>query len=174
MMIPKEKKWYALYTKSRMEKKAEAELRNNHIEVYLPLQKVLKQWSDRKKWVKEPVIRSYIFVRINHEEYYEVLKSYGIVNFVTFLGKPVPIPEKQINSLKLLIDNDIYIDLTNEHFEKGEEVVVEYGKLKGLVGTLVEFRGKHKVLLEIKGLDQTLIANIPTIQLKKVPNQSVN
>ena len=36
--------------------------RGKGIESYLPLKKVLKQWSDRKKWVEEPLFRSYIFI----------------------------------------------------------------------------------------------------------------
>ena len=60
------KKWFVIYTRSRFEKKIYQELLKINIESYLPLQKKLKQWSDRKKWVEEPLFRSYIFVKIDN------------------------------------------------------------------------------------------------------------
>ena len=59
--------WFAVYTKSRNEKKVYERLIDEGYEAYLPLQKRLKQWSDRKKWVEEPLLRSYVFVKINRE-----------------------------------------------------------------------------------------------------------
>ena len=58
-------KWYPVYTHPRAEKKAHQALSNKGIETYLPLRRQLKQWSDRKKWVDEPFIKSYLFVHIS-------------------------------------------------------------------------------------------------------------
>ena len=63
MQASGEKTWYALYTKSRNEKKAHSALVSSGIDSFLPLIKNLKQWSDRKKWVEEPLFRSYLFVQ---------------------------------------------------------------------------------------------------------------
>ncbi|HDO06779.1 MAG TPA: hypothetical protein ENG85_03760, partial [Bacteroidetes bacterium] len=72
-----EKVWYALYVRSRTEKKVAVELEGADIDFYLPLEKRLRQWSDRKKWVEEPLFRSYIFVHITQKEYYKVLQTRG-------------------------------------------------------------------------------------------------
>jgi transcriptional antiterminator RfaH len=68
-------KWYPVYTHPRAEKKACQALINKGIETYLPLHKQLKQWSDRKKWVEEPLIKSYLFVRITTLEQTKVLMT---------------------------------------------------------------------------------------------------
>ncbi|MBC8342565.1 MAG: UpxY family transcription antiterminator, partial [Bacteroidetes bacterium] len=68
-------KWYAAYTKSRNEKKVSERLSEQAVEHYLPLHKILKQWSDRKKWVEEPVFKSYIFIKIGLDDYYDVLNT---------------------------------------------------------------------------------------------------
>jgi len=85
--------WYAVYTRSRTEKQTQELLLRSGIEVYLPLVKNLKQWSDRKKWVEEPLFRSYLFVHISPAEYYDVLNIPGAVRYITFEGKAVAIPK---------------------------------------------------------------------------------
>ena len=41
--------WYAVYTKPRWEKKVASLLDVKGVENYCPVNKVVKQWSDRKK-----------------------------------------------------------------------------------------------------------------------------
>jgi transcription antitermination factor NusG len=96
--------WHALYTRSRHEKRVYDELIYDEIEAYLPLHTVIKQWSDRKKKVEEPMIRSYVFVKISEKEYYNVLNIPAAVRYVTFEGKAAPIPEWQIDVMKKALE----------------------------------------------------------------------
>ena len=84
--------WYALYTKSRAEKKVAGELNKLGITNYLPIKRELRQWSDRKKWVEVPAISSYIFICIPKERYNDVFQVNGIVAYVSYKGKAVTIP----------------------------------------------------------------------------------
>jgi transcription antitermination factor NusG len=161
-----EKTWYAVYVKSRFEKKVAAELANLGIEYYLPLQKVLKQWSDRKKWVEEPLFRSYIFVRIFQSEYYEVLNTVGAVKYITFEGKAVPVPEQQIEAIRYYLDEKDPEVLEGLHWKKGQKVEVIAGSLTGLVGELVEVKGKNKVSIEIEAVARTILIRIPKNKLR--------
>lgn len=168
-----QKKWYAVYTKSRHEKKVANFLSEKGIENFLPLQKTLKQWSDRKKWVEEPLIRSYIFVNIsNDKEYLEVLKTDGAVCFITFSGKPAAIPDFQINNLKLMLKAEVDYEMSNQDFQIGDPVMVEVGSLAGLKGKLVEFQGKNKVQVEIDHISQSFLITIPQNFLKIERKQS--
>ena len=92
--------WYAVYVKSRAEKKAQIELQQKGIENFLPLQRKLRQWSDRKKWVEMPLIPGYLFVRISRKEYDLTLQSTQVVSFVRFEGTAATIPDNQIDYLK--------------------------------------------------------------------------
>ncbi|MBE0668108.1 MAG: UpxY family transcription antiterminator, partial [Bacteroidales bacterium] len=49
-----ERGWYAVYTHSRAEKRVNERLLEAGIETFLPMQKTLRQWSDRKKLVEKP------------------------------------------------------------------------------------------------------------------------
>ena len=75
-----EKSWYAVYTNSRAEKRVSDRIEELGIETFLPLQKTLRQWSDRKKLVEKPLISSYVFVKIIPREYFAVRKIDGVVN----------------------------------------------------------------------------------------------
>jgi transcription antitermination factor NusG len=163
-----EKTWYAVYVKSRFEKKVAAELASKGIEYYLPLQKILKQWSDRKKWVEEPLFRSYIFVRILQSEYYEVLNTVGAVKYITFEGKAVPVPEPQIEAIRYYLDEKDPEMLEDLHWEKGQRVEVIAGSLTGLVGELVEVKGKNKVSVEIEAVGRTILLRIPKSKLRVI------
>ncbi len=165
---PGKKRWYALYTKSRAEKKVEKELLAKGIEAYLPLEKRLKQWSDRKKWVEEPLIRSYIFVRINKKEMQKALYTPGILTFVTFEGKPAPIPDKQIQTIKDIVSSEEKFEVTSDKFKIGEKVEVTQGNLQGLEGEMVKHLNKFKVLIRLEVIDQNLLVNINPSYLKKM------
>ncbi|MGM0531335.1 MAG: UpxY family transcription antiterminator [Bacteroidota bacterium] len=162
------KRWYALYTKSRSEKKAERELLLKGLEAYLPLEKRLKQWSDRKKWVHEPLIRSYIFVRANQKELYQAYYTPGIVTIVNFEGKPAPIPDKQIQAIKELLKSGEHYEVTSDSFEVGEMVEIQAGKLKGMQGELVKQLNRYKVLLRIDVIQQNILININPSYLKRL------
>lgn len=162
------KRWFAVYTKSRNEKKLAQFLSEKGIENFLPLIQTIRQWSDRKKKVELPLIRSYVFVHIsNDREYLEVLETDGAVRFIAFSGKAASIPDKQIEDLKLLISSDKKLEVTNESLEKGDTVEVKAGTLMGLNGELIECRGTKKVLVRIDHIGKSILVEIPLGYLKK-------
>ncbi len=162
-----EPRWYAAYTKPRNEKKVLARLEAAGIESYLPLQHRLKQWSDRKKMVEEPLFRSYIFVRITQKDYYNVLNTIGIVRYITFEGKAVPIPDNQINLIKQLLEQNIEIEAIEEDLKPGAKVEVKFGSLIGLFGELIEHKGKHKVIVRLDHISHTLLVTLPVQYITK-------
>jgi len=165
--IKNEARWYAAYTKPRNEKKAYERLLSAGIETYLPLHRRLKQWSDRKKMVEEPLFRSYIFVKINLKEYYVVLNTPGVVRYITFEGKAVPIPDKQIDQIKQLLEQNVEIQSIEEFLEPGMLVEVRFGSLMGLTGELIEHQGKKKVVVRLEHISHSLLVTLPAQYVAK-------
>jgi transcription antitermination factor NusG len=159
--------WYAVYVKSRTEKKAETELRLMEIETYLPIQRKLRQWSDRKKWVEMPLISGYLFVRISRKEYDPVLQSNYVVSYVRFEGKAATIPDNQIDYLKLMLKQDnLDIEITRESFEPGQLIEVIDGPLIGLRGKLIRIKGKNKVAIELEQLGYSALIEIQSENIR--------
>ncbi|MEO7214144.1 UpxY family transcription antiterminator [Mucilaginibacter sp.] len=153
-------KWYPVYTNPRAEKKAYITLTNKGIEAYLPLQKRLKQWSDRKKWVEEPLIKSYIFVRIADNALAEVLMTKGISRFIYFSGRITAMPDKQVEELKLLMASSYELEVTEEDLQTGEKIKIKAGPLKGLTGEMIAYRSQKQLLLRLESLGCSIIVNV--------------
>lgn len=98
------KKWHAVYTKPRWEKKIHALFAAKGLESYCPLNKVRKKWSDRIKVIEEPLFKSYVFVKVGEEEKTKVRMTNGVINFVYWAGKPAIIKEKEIETIKKFLN----------------------------------------------------------------------
>ncbi|RKD86200.1 UpxY family transcription antiterminator [Mangrovibacterium diazotrophicum] len=155
--------WFALYTKSRFEKKVHASLQSKGIESYLPIRTEKRRWSDRIKTIEEPLLKGYIFVKVSNKEYFNVLNTTGAVAYVSFGGKAAPIPEKQLDDLKIFLQGyNQEIDVTYDNLEEGLKVIVVAGPMKGVVGEVVEFRGKSRIALRFKNLGYCILTDIAT------------
>jgi transcription antitermination factor NusG len=160
-------KWYAVYTKINSEKKILEELQEQEIESYLPLKKTLRQWSDRKKWIEEPLFRSYVFVKVSHIEFFDVLAVPGVVCYVSFGGRAQAIPEYQIENVKAFVQQEKNeIILTKELIEKGAKVEVLYGPLKGVKGEIIKIFGQYRILIRVDAMGCSLHTNISKEEIK--------
>ena len=159
--MEKEKKWYAIYTAPKAEKKISTRLLQQGIDHYLPTQKLLKQWSDRKKWVEEPLFRSYLFVYIDEALYYQVLNTNGVVKFVTFGGQAATIPAYQIETIRRLLMDSNDLEITQEELELGTPIEVIAGPLMGTLGELISIRGEKRIAVKIHTLDTSVLINLP-------------
>lgn len=155
-----------MYIRSRAEKQVYEQLIRSGFDAYLPLVKTLKQWSDRKKWVEEPLFRSYIFVHISAGEYYDVLNIPGAVKYVAFEGKAVPIPPQQIEAIRQFIDTGRELPDVDLDLSPGSKVDIIAGPMKGISGELLEIMGKKKVRIEIDGLGQSVYLELPASQIR--------
>jgi transcriptional antiterminator RfaH len=153
-------KWYPVYTHSRAEKKAYQALINKGVETYLPLHKQLKQWSDRKKWVEEPFIKSYLFVHIREREQTEVLMTRGVARFIYFSGKIASMPERQIAELKLLMASPFELEITEENLQPGEKIMIKAGPLKGFAGEIISYRSQRKLALRLENMGYSIIVHV--------------
>ncbi len=152
-------RWYPVYTHPRAEKKAHESLLIKGIETYLPLRRQLKQWSDRKKWIDEPFIKSYLFVRIAERDQAEVLMTRGIARFIYFGGKIASMPDQQINDLKLLMTSSLELEITEENLLPGERIVLKAGPLKGMTGEVISYRTQKQLALRLENLGLSVIVH---------------
>ena len=157
----KEMKWYAIYTRPRYEKRIYEQLKNQGIEAFLPLQTTIRQWSDRRKKVSEPLFNCYLFVNITLKDYYHVLNADGVVRFITCEGKAVSIPENQIRLIRNLLGMEYDVTVTHEIFPTGTLVEIKAGPLIGLIGELVEYAGRKRVIIRIDEICKSIWVNVP-------------
>ena len=167
-----EKKWLAIYTKPRWEKKVNGKLQQKGIESWCPVQKKQSQWSDRKKIIEDPLFKSYVFVHITEEERVKVLSTDGALQFVHYLKKPAVIRDEEIELIRAyLLEKDAHIKLENlKHFSENNKVVISKGVFMDAEGTVIK-GGNKKVYVRLESLDQILIVEFPAehLHLKTLP-----
>jgi transcription antitermination factor NusG len=160
-------KWYALYTKSRNEKKLTERLQAKGFEVYTPTQTVYKQWSDRKKKVQEVLFKSYVFVKFDlNQDKLKILQTPGAVALVNWLGKPAAIRDEEIRAIADFLNNHKDVQVEKISYTKGESLKINSGKLKDEYGIVIR-QNKHKVVLQLEKLGMSLQAEIPKSQVEK-------
>lgn len=172
MHIPEnESYWYAVYTKPRWEKKVARILTERGIEHYCPVQKVVKQWSDRKKVVLEPVFKSYLFLHISEDKKWEMKRIDGILNYVYWLGKPARIPEMQIRTVQKFLGEFSDVQVEQYDLRTTDLVRVGEGVLMNYEGMVMEVSGnKAKVRIESMGL--VLTATFDKSKLEPIARKS--
>jgi transcription antitermination factor NusG len=167
-----QKQWHVIYTRSRAEKKVQIELSLKEIENFLPMQKRLRQWKDRKKWVEMPLMSGYCFVNISRKEYDMVLQTSNVVGYVRFEGKAAVIPERQIESLKQMLKQyDFEVNVTSENFAPGKKVEVIEGPMIGLRGELVKAQGRKKFIIRFSQINSVFSVEIPSNHISLLPEE---
>lgn len=159
-LIDNNYRWYPVYTHSRAEQKTCLLLEKRGVVCYLPLQKTLKQWSDRKKWITEPLFRSYLFVYISLREYNIVSQTKGIVRFIYFTGKIAYIPDYQIQILKDYLSGELLPEISTLKLSAGKRVKIINGKLKGYEAEMVAWEQQYRLILRLDALGQSLLLKI--------------
>ena len=122
-----------------------------------------------KKRVEVPLFSSYIFVNVNKKEYFEAINTNGAVRYVSFLGKAVPIPPKQILAIKQYLDEgEIIQENLLKKINLGDMVEVTKGPLVGLKGNVANYKGKNRLVVEIEAIKNVIMVTIPKSYLMVV------
>jgi transcription antitermination factor NusG len=128
--------WFAIWTRSRHEQVVREQLEQKRIEAFLPTLARWSRWKDRKKKIDWPLFPGYCFARFDPADSLAILKCTGVVNIISFEGRPAPIPPAELDSIRRLVGSALQYDpcpLVRE----GQLVEVVHGPLKGVVGRLV-------------------------------------
>ena len=150
--------WYAVHTRPRWEKKVASLLDDQGIEHYCPLNKVTRQWSDRKKVILEPLFKGYVFIQIPESKKWELLKVNGIVNFVYWLGKPAKIREDEIDTIRKFLHEFDDVEVQDGLLTVRSVVRIKQGVLMNYKGLVLELNGnKARVKIESMGLQLSAV-----------------
>lgn len=160
--------WYAVYTKPRWEKKVAELLSRKGIENYCPLNKVMKQWHDRKKLVEEPLFTSYVFVQVASSELTDVRKTEGILNLVYWLGKPAVVRADEIKTIKKFLGSYRDVKLEKTRILPEDTIQVINGPLMNREGKVLEVYHKS-VKVVLPSLGYAMVA-----QLEKTSVEVIN
>jgi len=164
-----EARWFAVRTRSKSEKFVQRMLEKKQVHAWVPLQKLLRRWGRVKRWVEQPLINCYVFVKIVKSEYISILETENVAGFVKFKQDLIAIPEAEMEILKrITLEDDLEVTVVPGYFAEGDPVEISKGNLLGLKGKVVKIEGKHKMLVELAHIGYSLLITVDTSFLQKI------
>ncbi len=165
--------WFALLTRSNFEKTVYESIVKKQIEVFFPKTKRKSRRKDRSLMIEVPLFPGYIFVKTSPSpaDQLRILKTTGAVRLLGNQSGPVPIPDFQIDSLKILTSTSTdLITGANIRLKKGDPVMILEGPLAGVTGEFTEHKGKGRVVIKIDALGRYAGVDIDEDNIEKIPN----
>ncbi len=145
-MSPDSLQWFAIWTRSRHEQVVREQLERKRFDAFLPTVPKWSRWKDRKKKIDWPLFPGYCFARFDPANTLAILKCAGVVNIVSFEGKPAPIPEYELENIRVLVRSDLQYDPC-PMIREGTMVEVVHGPLRGVIGRLLRKDAKRASLV---------------------------
>jgi transcription antitermination factor NusG len=167
------KKWYAVYTRPKWERKVSQLLTSRKIEAYCPLNKVQKQWSDRKKLMEEPLFTSYVFVHTFLNEHLQVQQTEGVLNFVYWLGSPAIIRDEEIATIRKFLGEYNNVKLEKAEVNLNDRIRINEGPLCGEEGDVIKINNRT-VKVYLPSLGFKLLADIEKTNITVLPKNNVS
>ena len=164
------KRWYAIYTKPKWEKKVDQILKEKGLESYCPLNKVCRQWSDRKKIVLEPLFISYVFVHVSEVECQAIKQVDGVINLVYWLGKLAVIRDEEIQAIKEFLDTYENVQIEKAKININDTIKILSGAFMDMEGRVVQVMSNTiKVILPSLGF--AMVAPVTKVSVIKTKSK---
>jgi transcription antitermination factor NusG len=163
--------WFALQVRARHETGVASFIESKGYELFLPLYKCRKQWSDRVKKVEAPLFPGYLFCRFNPHDRLPIVSTAGVIQIVGYNRVPVPVDDSEIQAIQTLVASG----LPNQPWpflHVGDPVRIEGGPFKGLEGMLIEFKGSHRLVLSITLLHRSVAVEIDSASVRSLRTSS--
>ncbi len=158
--------WFAIWTRSRHEQVVREQLERKRFDAFLPTITKWSRWKDRKKKINWPLFPGYCFARFHVDNTLPILKCTGVVSIVSFEGKPAPIPEYELDSIRTLVGSELRYDPC-PLIREGMMVEVVHGPLRGVIGRLMrKDAAKARLVLAVDLIGQAVSVEVDAADVK--------
>ena len=151
--------WYALQCWVRKESLIVTQLETQGFDCFLPKYKSVREWSDRKKEVEQPLFPGYVFCRFEYSQRRPIVVTPGVLQVVGCGRTPMPVEQREIEAIQFAIASEVPTQPW-PYLAIGERVRIHTGKLSGLEGILVNFKGNHRVVLSVSLLQRSVALEV--------------
>ena len=167
LMAGSEHAWFAVQTRPRHEKKVAAGFQEKEIRAFLPLLSENHRWSDRSRLVDVPLFPGYVFIRTADTpgNRISVLRTNGVIRFVGVRGAGVPIPDDQIESVRIILEHGIQF-APFPFLNVGQRVRIRGGSLEGVQGILLGKNGDQSLIISVELIQRSLAVRVAGYQVE--------
>jgi transcription antitermination factor NusG len=162
--------WFALQTRSRHENLVANQLRGKGYDLFLPVYKSRRRWSDRVKELELPLFPGYLFCRFNPLDRLPILVTPGVIQIVGIGKNPAPVDDAEIGTLQSAVQSGLPRQPW-PFLQIGQRVRVTYGPLHGLEGILLSFKGRHRLVFSVTLLQRSVAVEVDEAWIEPMPQQ---
>ena len=159
--------WYALYTCARHEKRVAEQIERRQVSCYLPLYRSVRRWKDRRKVLELALFPGYVFVRMSLSNKLKVLEVPGVVQFVSFDGRPAALPAEEIEALRNRLSSEAKIE-PHPYLRAGRKVRVRSGPFQGLEGIIVRRKDRCRLVFSIDLIQRSLAIEVDEADIEPI------
>jgi transcription antitermination factor NusG len=160
-------RWYAACTNPRHEKSVAQQMEGNEINYYLPLYRSIRRWKDRRKELELPLFPGYVFVQIALKDRMRILRLPGVLQFVSFNGKPAAVPESELDALRKGLSRNLCAE-PHPYLKIGRRVRVHSGPMAGVEGILLRRKEKFRVVLSIHLIQRSVAVEVDEAEIEPI------
>jgi transcription antitermination factor NusG len=160
-------RWFAVYTCANHEKQVEKQFKVRQLNHFLPLYGSVRRWKDRRVRLQMPLFPGYIFARFRFDERLRILQVPGVVRIIGFDGRPYPLPEHEIEKLRLGMSHGLAIE-PHPYLKAGCRVRIIHGPLQGTQGILVRTKNTHRVVLSLDLISRSAAVEVEASDIERV------
>ncbi|MCU0962164.1 MAG: antitermination protein NusG [Pirellulaceae bacterium] len=152
-----ERRWWAVYTKSRQEKALARQLVGHEVPFYLPL--IPKDNIIRGRRVRShmPLFAGYVFLFGSENERVTTLTTNRVSRILPVVDEERL--RRDLANIQALIERDAPLAL-ERRLSPGDLVRVKTGLLRGLEGVVIRRHGKRRLLVAVNYLQQGVSVEI--------------
>lgn len=161
------KRWYALYTKPKMEQRVGDLLKSRGIETYVPTVKVTHR---RRSSVERAFFPRYIFARVDLETIgpSAIRWTPGLTSIVSFGGEPAVVPDEVVALIKARLA-EIEEHEYRDGLRPGDRVRITKGPLRDFEAVFDRpLSATDRVRILVKTLGRMMVCQIEAKYLEKV------
>lgn len=159
--------WYAVYTRSHHEKKVARILGSGSFNVFFPTRRILSRRRDRRKLIEMPLLPNYLFVNTCSEQFDRIASTSGVAYILGYNGLPTPVPDEEVNSLRVLVHSGVEIS-PYPYLKEGDRVFIREGPFKGVVGVLLRTDPRScRLIVSVHLMNRSVAVAVPTGYVEK-------
>lgn len=167
-MCSPSRQWFAVHVCSRHEKVVDRLLSEKGFETFLPVTIKRSRASVRRfREAYIPLFPGYVFSRFHpsSEDFYRVRATTGVVGVVQARTTPVPVPDAEIESIRMLLALNIQCK-PSPAFLSGQSVIIKEGPLKGLQGEILRRKNRRLFVIKIALIRRMLEVDLSPLDLE--------
>lgn len=164
------KRWYAVHTQPRAEKRAEIHLRNQGFSTFLPKVKGERRHARRVDQVVVPLFAGYLFVELDVEStsWRCINGTHGVRRLVCHGNSPAPVPHDVVDKIRSREDSCGVVELCPQLLRKGDRCRISTGPLSDVEAIFEELSGVRRAVLLLELLGRSVRVSVPVRRLVPV------